>query len=233
MRLTPPRGIVTDDGTALPYGRGVLATGSRARRPSALPGELTPRALDDALRLRDRLLSRPSVVVVGGGPLGQEIASGCPAAGFPVVLVPQGPPLGDRLGAHLSRFAEAAREHGVGLGECGSARLEKGAGCSRGVLGDGRVPEAPKHVTAVGDVPDTARLAGTGLVAAGGAVPVDARGLAGPDTAALPAPHGPGRVPLWSSGDRAGRGPPPGRWCATARSRRRGSHRTSGPGSSG
>ncbi|MBQ0826525.1 NAD(P)/FAD-dependent oxidoreductase [Streptomyces tagetis] len=205
--LDTGRRIVTlDDGTELPYDRVVLATGSRARRLSALPGELTVRALDDALLLRERLASRPPVVVVGGGPLGMEIASGCRAAGCAVTLVSQGPPLVDRLGAHLSRvFAAAAREHGVTLVECGSARLEEGAGHTRVVLDDGRVLEAPTLVTAVGDVPNTRWLAGTGLVADSGAVPVDARGLAAPgiaavgDLAALPAPHGPGRVPLWSS----------------------------------
>ncbi|MER7035414.1 FAD-dependent oxidoreductase, partial [Streptomyces albidoflavus] len=74
--LDPDRRLVTlDEGTALPYDRLVLATGSRARRLSALPDELTLRGLDDALSLRSRLANRPSVVVVGGGPLGMEIAS--------------------------------------------------------------------------------------------------------------------------------------------------------------
>ncbi|BFO18720.1 hypothetical protein SHKM778_51080 [Streptomyces sp. KM77-8] len=66
--LDPDRRRVTlDDGTALPYDRVVLATGSRARRLSDLPEELTLRGLEDALALRARLTAKPSVVVIGGG----------------------------------------------------------------------------------------------------------------------------------------------------------------------
>ncbi|WP_151769691.1 NAD(P)/FAD-dependent oxidoreductase [Streptomyces abyssomicinicus] len=197
--------VVLDDGTALPYDRLVLATGSRARRLSALPGELTLRGLDDALVLRGRLAARPSVVVVGGGPLGMEIASGCLAAGCRVTLVSRGVPLSARLGPHLAGvFAGAAREQGLTVVETGAARLGGGAGGTRVVLADGTVLDAELVVTAAGDVPNTEWLAGTGLTA-DGAVPVDVRGLVRPDVAAvgdlaaLPTPYGPRRVPLWSS----------------------------------
>ena len=97
--LDPERRRVTlDDATELPYDRLVVATGSRARRLSDLPGELTLRGLDDAIALRDRLAARPSVVVVGGGPLGMEIASACLAAGCRVTLVSLGTPLEGQLG---------------------------------------------------------------------------------------------------------------------------------------
>ncbi|MEU1199711.1 FAD-dependent oxidoreductase [Streptomyces sp. NPDC005813] len=204
--LDVDRRLVTlDDGTALPYDRVVLATGSRARRLSRLPEELTLRGLDDALALRGRLAARPSVVVVGGGPLGMEIASGCLAAGCPVTLVSRGTPLTDRLGPHLADvFVRAATAAGLTLVETGSARLERWAGGTRVVLDDGTALEAETVVTAVGDVPNTEWLADTGL-ASNGAVPVDSHGLARPevaavgDLAAFPTPHGLRRVPLWSS----------------------------------
>ncbi|MFE7352555.1 NAD(P)/FAD-dependent oxidoreductase [Streptomyces sp. NPDC057543] len=197
--------VTLDDGTALPYDRVVLATGSRARRLSALPEELTLRGLDDALSLRGRLAGRPSVVVVGGGPLGMEIASGCLAAGSRVTLVSQGMPLVVQLGSYLAGvFVKAALDLGLTIVETGSARLERREGSARVVLDDGTVLEAEILVTAVGDVPNTKWLADTGLVAKG-VVPVDSRGLVRPDVAAvgdlaaLPTPYGLRRIPFWSS----------------------------------
>ncbi|GAA2480330.1 FAD-dependent oxidoreductase [Streptomyces thermolineatus] len=206
-RLDPDRRRVTlDDGTVLPYDRVVLATGSRARRLSDLPDELTLRGLDDALSLRGRLAGRPSVVVVGGGPLGMEIASGCLAAGCRVTLVSQGTPLVLQLGRYLADvFVKAALERGLTVVETGSARLERRGGSTRTVLDDGTVLEGDVHLTAVGDVPNTEWLADTGFVTEGGAVPVDTRGLVRPDVAAVgdlaafPTPDGLRRVPLWSS----------------------------------
>ncbi|MGI5135432.1 MULTISPECIES: NAD(P)/FAD-dependent oxidoreductase [unclassified Streptomyces] len=197
--------VTLDDGTALPYDRVVLATGSRARRLSELPDEVTLRGLDDALTLRRRLAHRPSVLVVGGGPLGMEIASGCLATGCRVTLVSQGMPLTDQLGPHLAGvFVAAARDRGLTVVETGRARVEGRAGDARVVLEDGAVLAAKILLTAVGDVPNTEWLAGTGLVV-NGAVPVDSRGLARPevaavgDLAAFPTPQGLRRIPLWSS----------------------------------
>ncbi|MGW5275737.1 NAD(P)/FAD-dependent oxidoreductase [Streptomyces sp. NPDC004044] len=197
--------VTLDDGTALPYDRVVLATGSRARRLSDLPEELTLRGLDDALSLRSRLAGQPSVIVVGGGPLGMEIASGCLAAGCQVTLVSQGVPLIVQLGSYLADvFVKAALDLGLTIVETGSARLERSEGSARVVLDDGAVLEAETLITAVGDVPNTEWLADTGL-AAKDAIPVDARGLVRPDVAAVgdlaafPTPYGLRRLPFWSS----------------------------------
>ncbi|XKK62635.1 FAD-dependent oxidoreductase [Streptomyces sp. ARC32] len=197
--------VSLDDGTALPYDRLVLATGSRARRLSDLPGELTLRGLDDALALRRRVAAGPSVVVVGGGPLGMEIASGCLASGCAVTLVSQGTPLRQQLGPYLAGvFVRAALERGLRLVETAGARLEDGGGGPRVVLAEGGVLEAEVVLTAAGDIPNTEWLAGSGLTARG-AVEVDVRGLvrvdvaAVGDLAAFPTGRGPRRVPLWSS----------------------------------
>lgn len=197
--------VTLGDGTVLPYDRVVLATGSRARRLSGLSEELTLRGLDDALSLRGRLAARPSVVVVGGGPLGMEIASGCLAAGCQVTLVSQGVPLIVQLGPYLAGvFVKAALDQGLTIVETGSARLERGAVSARVVLAEGAALEAEMIMTAVGDVPNTEWLADTGLVAKG-AIPVDSRGLVRPDVAAVgdlaafPTPYGLRRIPLWSS----------------------------------
>ncbi|HTW15597.1 MAG TPA: FAD/NAD(P)-binding oxidoreductase [Nocardioides sp.] len=197
--------IRLDDGEELPYDRLVVATGSRARRLSDLPDEHTLRGLDDALALRDRLASRPSVVVVGGGPLGMEIASGCLAAGCRVTMVAQGRPLVLQLGDRLADvLTEAALERGLTVVETPGATVERADGATCVVLHDGSVLEAELVVSAVGDVPNTEWLAGTGLTGAG-VVPVDGRGLVRPEIAAVgdlasfPTPYGRRRVPLWSS----------------------------------
>ncbi|MEU1213403.1 FAD-dependent oxidoreductase [Streptomyces sp. NPDC005790] len=199
------RRVTLDDGTALPYDRVVLATGSRARRLSDLPEEFTLRGLDDALALRSRLAARPSVVIVGGGPLGMEIASGCLAAGCRVTVVSQGVPLIVQLGPYLADvFVKAALDRGLTVVETAAARLLGRDGHARVVLDEGAVLEADVILTAAGDVPNTEWLADTGL-ASKGAVPVDTRGLVRPDVAAVgdlaafPTPHGLRRVPMWSS----------------------------------
>ncbi|WP_406723707.1 FAD/NAD(P)-binding oxidoreductase [Streptomyces sp. GD-15H] len=199
------RRVTLDDGTDLPYDRVVLATGSRARRLSDLPEELTLRGLDDALSLRGRLADKPSVVVVGGGPLGMEIASGCLAAGCRVTVVSQGVPLILQLGPYLADvFVKAALDQGLTVVETAAARLERRDGSTRVVLDEGAVLDAEMIITAAGDVPNTEWLADTGL-AAKGAIPVDQRGLVRPDVAAVgdlaafPTPHGLRRIPLWSS----------------------------------
>jgi len=193
-----------DDGTTLPYDRLVIATGSRARRLSDLPEELTLRGLDDALALRGRLAGRPEVVVVGGGPLGMEIASACLAAGCRVTLVSQGVPLIAQLGPYLAAvFAKAAVDRGLTIVETPGAQFERREGQARVVLDDGAVLEAQLLVSAVGDVPNTEWLAGTGLVDKG-VLHADARGLVRPgiaaagDLAAFPTPRGRRRVSLWS-----------------------------------
>ncbi len=197
--------VTLGDGTALPYDRVVLATGSRARRLSGLSEEVTLRGLDDALSLRSRLAARPSVIVVGGGPLGMEIASGCLAAGCQVTLVSQGVPLIVQLGPYLAGvFVKAALDQELTIVETGSARLERREGSARVVLDEGAVLEAEMIMTAVGDVPNTEWLADTGLTAKG-VIPVDSRGLVRPDVAAVgdlaafPTPYGLRRIPLWSS----------------------------------
>lgn len=199
------RVVLLDDGAALPYDRLVLASGSRARRLSDLPEELTLRTLDDAVALRGRLASRPSVIVVGGGPLGMEIASGCLAAGCRVTLVSQGVPLTRQLGPYLATIvAEAARDRGLGVLQTRSARLVRRGDGVCVVPDEGGALVADLVVTAVGDVPNTEWLADTGLLQ-GTVLRPDVRGLVRPEIAAagdlatVPTPYGVRRIPLWST----------------------------------
>lgn len=199
------RTVTLDDGSALPYDGLVIATGSRARRLSRDAGELTLRSLDDAITLRARLADTPSVVVVGGGALGMEVASGCLAAGCQVTLVSQGRPLLHQLGPFLAEvFVTAALGRGLTLVETRSARLRRDGAATQVVLDNGTILEGDVVVTAVGDVHNVEWLATSGLLR-DGMLEADSRGRVRPgivaagDVAAFPTRRGVRRVPLWTS----------------------------------
>ncbi len=195
------------DGDEVPYDALVISTGTRARRlsPDSRSGEYTVRTLADALTLRARLASKPSVVVVGGGPLGMEIASGAIGAGCATTLVAKGMPLAAQLGTLLAtRFHGAALAHGLKIVTTDSAKVVTRDGAPVVALGDGTVIEAEVIVSAVGDVPNVEWLSTSGLLN-GGALVVDTHGLARPniaaagDVAAFPHAGRVARVPLWTS----------------------------------
>ncbi|MFH5823397.1 NAD(P)/FAD-dependent oxidoreductase [Georgenia sp. AZ-5] len=199
--------VVLGDGTGLPYDAVVIATGSRARRLGRgdLAGELTLRNLDDAVTLRRRLASRPTVVVVGGGALGMEIASGCLAVGCEVTLVSRDRPLVHQLGPYLSDvFAAAADRHGLRHAASHAVGVRDAGGHPQVVLADGSVLEAELVVSAVGDDPNLEWLATSGLLT-DGRLTVDTRGRVRPDVVAagdvatILTRRGVGRVPLWTS----------------------------------
>src|SRR5690606_14147278 len=85
------------DGSALPYAQLVLATGTRARclpKLEAMAGNVhTLRTLEDAARLREQAESAQSVLVVGGGFIGLEIAATLAAQGKQVTLLEAAPRL--------------------------------------------------------------------------------------------------------------------------------------------
>jgi 3-phenylpropionate/trans-cinnamate dioxygenase ferredoxin reductase subunit len=194
------------DGDELPYDALVISTGTRARRLGlGSSDEYTVRTLADALALRARLASRPSVVVVGGGPLGMEIASGAIGAGCATTLVAKGVPLAAHLGALLAaRFHDAALAQGLKIVTTDSAEIVMRDGTSVVALGDGTIIEAQVIVSAIGDAPNVEWLALSGLLT-GDELVVDRRGLVRPniaaagDVAAFPHAGRVARVPLWTS----------------------------------
>jgi 3-phenylpropionate/trans-cinnamate dioxygenase ferredoxin reductase component len=200
--------VVLGDGTELPYDGLVIATGSRARRLSRADegvDELTLRSLDDAVHLRRRLAGRPSVVVVGDGVLGMEVASGCLEVGCEVTLVSRDGPLLNQLGSYLSTlFTAAAVQAGLTIVPAGSVRLRAADGDTLVTLDGGTTLAAELVVTAVGDDPNVEWLSTSGLLT-GGALLVDSRGRVRPDivaagdVATFPTRRGVRRVPLWTS----------------------------------
>lgn len=84
-------------GTVLPYGRLVLATGTRARRLPGLPAGLgnvaVLRSAADALALRTRLARTRRLTVLGGGFIGLEVAATARSLGLDVEVLESAPRL--------------------------------------------------------------------------------------------------------------------------------------------
>ncbi len=80
--------LVTSEGD-IPYDVLVLATGAKAREPTA-PGRehiLTLRTLSDARRIRERLEGEGEVTILGGGFIALELAGNVAKTGYTVRLV--------------------------------------------------------------------------------------------------------------------------------------------------
>lgn len=200
---TPATGLDLDAQTVLTpagpvrYDGLVIATGARARRIGT-PGqaERVLRSYDDGLRLRDHLTRVDSVLVVGGGFLGMEIASTARELGKQVTVVDIAPPLDRLLGTAVAGYvrsvAEAAGVHFVVAH--GGVRLLGTPFPTAVDTPDGHRLEADLIVSAVGDVPNVEWLAGSGVPVSGGVL-LDERCRVSPRVVAA------GDVTVLSTGD--------------------------------
>ncbi|WP_245402227.1 NAD(P)/FAD-dependent oxidoreductase [Nocardia albiluteola] len=166
--------VELSDSDSIRYDGLVIATGARARRLSQHADEITLRTFDDAIALRERFQDARDVAVAGGGFLGLEIASTAASLGKTVTVVDQITPLAGRLGPRLSDMVlTAAAEKGVKI-RVSTGGVELGPtdrGVDRVQSADGSVlAEADVVVTAVGDVPNTEWLRGSGIALSGGVV---------------------------------------------------------------
>jgi NADPH-dependent 2,4-dienoyl-CoA reductase/sulfur reductase-like enzyme len=181
-----------DRGNTHRYDDLVIATGLRARELPAtdVAGVLTLRTRGDAERLRSLLSPGARLVIVGAGFLGLEIAATARRLAAHVTVVePAQQPLADRLGQDISRrLQDLHTQNGVelilGTGVRGFATdrplpgpfVDAGGepdapGAVRGVeLTDGRTIAADVVLVAIGGVPCTDWLSGSGLNLDGGVV---------------------------------------------------------------
>ena len=175
----------------------VIATGGRARRLGRPDqDERVLRSHGDCARLRDDLATASSVLIVGGGFLGMEIASTARALGKDVTVVDVAPPLDRLLGAVVGGHVRSvAAQTGVRIVVTdGGVRL-LGVPRPTGVeLVDGTRLEADLVVSAVGDVPNVEWLAGSGVQVHGGVV-IDSSCRVAPSVVAA------GDVTVTSGGD--------------------------------
>lgn len=173
------RTIGLSDGSTLGFDGLVIATGSRARpwaHPLPATGVHTLRSLEDARALHREVRPGSRVVIVGGGFLGSEAACALRSRGAEVDLVDHGSfplaALGREIGA---RVAARHEEHGVRLHRRSTVAAIEGGRRVRSVrLGDGTVLAADVVLLALGAVPNTEWLAGSGLTLERGHVLCDA-----------------------------------------------------------
>jgi NADPH-dependent 2,4-dienoyl-CoA reductase/sulfur reductase-like enzyme len=162
------RAVLLENGEVVHADGLVVATGATARTLATghgLDGLHVLRTLDDALALRDDLVGRPSLVVVGGGFIGSEIASTARTLGLDVTLVTGGrEPLRGQLGSFASVVAELHAEHGVRVESGAKVTGFTGGGRVDGVvLDDGRRIPADTVALGIGAVPNTDFLFGSGV----------------------------------------------------------------------
>ncbi|MDP3257092.1 MAG: FAD-dependent oxidoreductase [Bosea sp. (in: a-proteobacteria)] len=186
------KAVTLADGATLPYGKLVLATGSKPVRPplpgSDLPGVMTFRDMADVRTLRERASRGARIVVIGGGLLGIEAAYGLSRAGGQVTLLH----LVDRLmerqldaeGAALLASAISARGIALRLGVATKGFV--GTDDVEGVeLSDGEVIPADLVVIAIGVRPNTDLGRAAGLAVGQGIIVDDGMASEDPDIFAI------------------------------------------------
>jgi 3-phenylpropionate/trans-cinnamate dioxygenase ferredoxin reductase subunit len=162
--------VTLADGRDLSYDRLLIATGAQPRRPPIpgidLDGVHTLRTLADSETLHQTFERGGTVVVIGAGWIGCEVAAAARTLGAEVALVEQAAtPLHAVLGPELGAwFGDVHASHGV--------RVLTGAGVER-IAGDGRVRsvqlaggeaiECDAVVVGIGVAPDTTLGEAAGL----------------------------------------------------------------------
>ena len=192
-----PGQVELADGATLHGDAVVIATGLAARRLPGQPSNVhVLRTLEDSVALRATLERARSLLVVGAGFIGAEVASAARARGLDVTVlealeVPSARALGERVGVLCGRlFTESGVDLRTGTGP--ARFLDPGSSVAV-ELADGTRLEADAGIVGVGAVPTLEWLDCSGLDAA----------LV--DPAAGIRCEGPGRVlgapDLWAVGD--------------------------------
>jgi NADPH-dependent 2,4-dienoyl-CoA reductase/sulfur reductase-like enzyme len=174
--------VALEDGTLLPYGALILATGARPR-PLRVDGAGHPRVhylrtIDDSRRLFERLVSGARVVVVGAGFIGLEVAAAARQQGCEVTVIEQADqPMARGVPPAIGAFFAALhRGHGVTLlTGTALARIADRDGLALVETANGRSFPADAVVIGIGVVPNTELAAAAGLEVDDGIV-TDAHG---------------------------------------------------------
>lgn len=165
--------VQLNDGERLEFDALVIATGVAARSLTSIPAAENVhsiRTLADAQKLREVFEKKDTrLVIVGAGFIGTELAATARTAGLAVTLVDEAHhPLERRLGSVVGKLIGTLHSsHGVSLQM--NASIEKVNWTETAdrvrslVLSDGNVVEADEVVVAVGAIPNTEWLAGSGL----------------------------------------------------------------------
>jgi 3-phenylpropionate/trans-cinnamate dioxygenase ferredoxin reductase component len=167
---TAARELALDDGERLRYDRLLLTTGAEPRRlsirGSELDGVLYLRRVADCDALRERLDRGGTVVVIGAGWIGAEVAASARQRGLEVTVIdPLTVPLERVLGTEVGAvYRDIHLDHGVQmLMGTGVEAFEGGTAVERVRTNDGRELECDFVVVGVGVQPRTALAAQAGL----------------------------------------------------------------------
>lgn len=164
------KGVGLSDGSGLAYDKLLLATGAVVRKlplPSAdLAGVFYLRTIADTLSIRERLTPAATIVVIGGGYIGLEVAASARKRGAAAIVVEVADRIMNRVVApELSAyFAAIHRGHGVQIRTQTTVAAIEGDHAVRAVrLSTGETIAADIVVIGVGIAPDTALAAAAGL----------------------------------------------------------------------
>jgi 3-phenylpropionate/trans-cinnamate dioxygenase ferredoxin reductase component len=162
--------VALDDGKRLHYDRLLLATGAEPRGlpipGGELEGVLYLRSVEDSDALRERLDRGGSLVVVGAGWIGAEVAASARQRGLDVTVIdPLTVPLERVLGAEVGAvYRDIHADHGVRmLLGTGVAAFEGSTAVERVRTRDGRTLDCELVVVGIGVQPRTALAAQGGL----------------------------------------------------------------------
>ncbi|MGN5236580.1 MULTISPECIES: FAD-dependent oxidoreductase [unclassified Rhodococcus (in: high G+C Gram-positive bacteria)] len=193
LSVDTDRRIVTlDSGDSLHYDSLVAATGAGCIRPPwyrQLAGVHELRTLADAEALRKTLLGTGSLVVIGGGFVGTEVAATARALGVSVTMVlRESHLLATALSSEVGSAVTALHErNGVDVRPCSDVEALVGEHAVAGVrLADGTTVSADAVLVAVGVRPHVEWLRSTDMY--------DRRGVA-------VSPQGRAGAHLWAAGD--------------------------------
>lgn len=177
--------IVLADGERLAYDAAVVATGGRPRRLPDVEGARVLRTVGDAVGIRDRLGPGRSLLIVGAGFIGCELAASARAVGTEVAVVEALPrPLARALPPVASdRLVAVHRDRGVDLraGFSISSLAVDPDGGARVEGADGTVIAADTVVVAIGIAPETELATRSGLSVDDGIVVDDRCRTSAPD----------------------------------------------------
>lgn len=166
------RKVVAQDGTVADYDRLLIATGSKPVMPELTGAELAGvigfRDIVDVNTMLDYSRTRRHAVVIGGGLLGLEAASGLAQRGMAVTVIHNHPSLLNRQldsdAAELLRQAMAQRGIAFRMPARLQALLDDGSGHVGGVrFDDGSELDCDLVVVAIGVKPNIALARGAGL----------------------------------------------------------------------
>ncbi|WP_280356532.1 NAD(P)/FAD-dependent oxidoreductase [Nocardia otitidiscaviarum] len=160
------------DGTMLGYDRLLLATGARPRRlPGAARNMHTLRGVADVNPLRAAAFDGGSLLIVGAGLIGCEVAATLAGLGVRVTVLHAGPTPLDRVVPAVvgEYYRRLHADHGVRIHT--DVLLDRLDDTDTGVLAtatDGRTWSAPTALIAIGATPNTDLAAAAGLALADG-----------------------------------------------------------------